>query len=232
MIIREDQIANSKCRTAYWVAFGPHGPRALPPPDEGKKVTLYVVIALFASLTIFSAMRMFAKPPPHTMTREWQEAANEYLKVRIRQTPSFRRDTGSARTHVLTLRHQNRSKNPTQSRVSPPPTTLARARSSPPPRKLKRLRQQQMETLLFVGRKSRSNIIIFPRGFSPMCKVISREIIGPGERLDGDCDYVRGCRTLYENHKNTATSTKARIRNVTVSTNTVVVIQNAAREAS
>lgn len=27
-------------------------------------------------------MRMFAKPPPHTMTREWQEASNEYLKVR------------------------------------------------------------------------------------------------------------------------------------------------------
>lgn len=27
-------------------------------------------------------MRMFAKPAPHTMTREWQEASNEYLKVR------------------------------------------------------------------------------------------------------------------------------------------------------
>ncbi|KUI59913.1 Cytochrome c oxidase polypeptide 5, mitochondrial [Cytospora mali] len=67
-------------KAAYWVAFGPHGPRALPPPDEGKKVTLYVFAALFASLAIFSTMRLFAKPAPHTMTREWQEAANEYLK--------------------------------------------------------------------------------------------------------------------------------------------------------
>lgn len=27
------------------------------------------------------SMRMFAKPAPHTMNKEWQEAANEYLKV-------------------------------------------------------------------------------------------------------------------------------------------------------
>lgn len=27
-------------------------------------------------------MRSFAKPAPHTMTKEWQEATNEYLKVR------------------------------------------------------------------------------------------------------------------------------------------------------
>ena len=27
-------------------------------------------------------MRAFARPPPRTMTKEWQEATNEYLKVR------------------------------------------------------------------------------------------------------------------------------------------------------
>ncbi|ROW04370.1 hypothetical protein VSDG_00718 [Cytospora chrysosperma] len=67
-------------KAAYWVAFGPHGPRALPPPDEGKKVGLYVAVGLLGSLAIFSTMRMFAKPAPHTMNKEWQEAANEYLK--------------------------------------------------------------------------------------------------------------------------------------------------------
>lgn len=74
---------NSSCltRTAYWIAFGPHGPRALPPPDEGKKVFLYTLAGLGVSVVIFAILRSFAKPPPHTMTKEWQEASNEYLKV-------------------------------------------------------------------------------------------------------------------------------------------------------
>ncbi|OAA67321.1 cytochrome c oxidase subunit 5 [Niveomyces insectorum RCEF 264] len=67
-------------KAAYWIAFGPHGPRALPPPGEGKRVAMYTFIGLGASLLIFSSMRMFAGPKPHTMTREWQEAANERLK--------------------------------------------------------------------------------------------------------------------------------------------------------
>ncbi|KAJ9149813.1 hypothetical protein NKR23_g3939 [Pleurostoma richardsiae] len=67
-------------KAAYWIAFGPHGPRAVPPPGEGKKVALYTVVGLGVSLAIFAAMRSFAKPPPHTMTKEWQEATNEYMK--------------------------------------------------------------------------------------------------------------------------------------------------------
>ncbi|KAK7747951.1 Cytochrome c oxidase subunit 5B, mitochondrial [Cytospora paraplurivora] len=67
-------------QAAYWVAFGPHGPRAEPPPGEGKKVTLYVFAGLALALTIFGSLRALARPPPHTMTREWQEATNEYLK--------------------------------------------------------------------------------------------------------------------------------------------------------
>lgn len=42
---------------------------------------------------------MFAKPAPHTMTREWQEAANEYLKVR--QIPVIRTDTSSMLTWAI-----------------------------------------------------------------------------------------------------------------------------------
>jgi len=68
-------------KAAYWIAFGPHGPRALPPPGEGQKVALYTVIGILISLGIFSTTRMLAKPAPHTMTKEWQEASNEYLKT-------------------------------------------------------------------------------------------------------------------------------------------------------
>jgi len=67
-------------KAAYYVAFGPHGPRALDPPDEGKKVALYTAIGLGVSLLLFATVRSFAKPPPSTMTKEWQEATNEYLK--------------------------------------------------------------------------------------------------------------------------------------------------------
>ncbi|KAL2265581.1 hypothetical protein VTJ83DRAFT_6681 [Remersonia thermophila] len=67
-------------KAAYWIAFGAHGPRSLPPPGEGKKVAIYTAIGLGVSFAIFGTMRAFAKPAPKTMTKEWQEATNEFLK--------------------------------------------------------------------------------------------------------------------------------------------------------
>ncbi|KAH6621196.1 cytochrome c oxidase polypeptide V mitochondrial precursor [Chaetomium sp. MPI-SDFR-AT-0129] len=67
-------------KAAYWIAFGPHGPRALDPPGEGKKVALYTLVGVGFSVLVFGIMRFFAGPPPSTMTKEWQEATNEYLK--------------------------------------------------------------------------------------------------------------------------------------------------------
>lgn len=66
---------------AYWIAFGPHGPRAQAPPGEGKKVFLYTMLGVVASGVLFAGARLFAGPPPKTMTKEWQEASNEYLLV-------------------------------------------------------------------------------------------------------------------------------------------------------
>lgn len=74
---------------AYWIAFGPHGPRSLPPPGENKKVVLYTLIGVGFSFALFASMRAFAKPGPSTMTKEWQEATNEYLKVSSVYTPSY-----------------------------------------------------------------------------------------------------------------------------------------------
>lgn len=67
-------------KAAYWIAFGPHGPRAQDDPDEGKKIFVGFLIAMGVSLAIFAMIRLFAKPAPSTMTKEWQEASNEYLK--------------------------------------------------------------------------------------------------------------------------------------------------------
>ena len=74
-------IAN-RSKTAYWIAFGPHGPRAMPPPGEGFKVFLYTMYGVVASGVLFATVRYFARGPPDTFTKEHQEATTEYLKVR------------------------------------------------------------------------------------------------------------------------------------------------------
>jgi hypothetical protein len=68
---------------AWWIAFGPHGPRAEAPPGEWTRVFLYSGIGLAISAALFLAVHSLSRPPPRTMTKEWQEATNEYLKVRI-----------------------------------------------------------------------------------------------------------------------------------------------------
>lgn len=77
---------------AWWIAFGPHGPRALDPPGEWTRVWLYTALGVGISVALFLTIHAFARPPPRTMTKEWQEATNEYLKV---STPMFRSWTGS-----------------------------------------------------------------------------------------------------------------------------------------
>jgi cytochrome c oxidase subunit 4 len=41
----------------------------------------WIAGCLAASTGLFLLGRYFARPPPKTMTREWQEMQNEYLKV-------------------------------------------------------------------------------------------------------------------------------------------------------
>ncbi|ROT34968.1 cytochrome c oxidase polypeptide V [Sodiomyces alkalinus F11] len=67
-------------KAAYWIAFGPHGPRATDPPGQSSRVLLGTVVGIAVSFAIFGLIRAFAKPGPSTMNKEWQEAANEYLK--------------------------------------------------------------------------------------------------------------------------------------------------------
>ncbi|TID20173.1 cytochrome c oxidase polypeptide 5 [Venturia nashicola] len=67
-------------KAAYHIAFGPHGPRAEAPPGEGLKILKYVTIGVGFSLALFYFTRIFARGPPKTMSAEWQEASNAYLK--------------------------------------------------------------------------------------------------------------------------------------------------------
>lgn len=82
--------ANSPYQTAYYIAFGPHGPRRPPPADEGRKVLFLTLALTGAGVAIFAFTRIFANPVrPRTMTKEWQEASEEYLKVRHVLPPHF-----------------------------------------------------------------------------------------------------------------------------------------------
>ncbi|KAI9762999.1 MAG: Cytochrome c oxidase subunit 5A [Chaenotheca gracillima] len=74
------ELTTAEKKAAYWIAFGPHGPRALPPPGENLTIVTYTTICLAVSFALFLTARYFAKPAPKTMTKEWQEMTNEYLK--------------------------------------------------------------------------------------------------------------------------------------------------------
>jgi hypothetical protein len=55
-----------------------------PPPDEGRNVFFLSAGVIAAAFAVFAFTRMFASPiRPRTMTKEWQEATEEYMKVRI-----------------------------------------------------------------------------------------------------------------------------------------------------
>jgi len=65
-------------RAAYYIAFGPHGPRApIKPPGSNVKIMIGIVGGIGLAGVIYGAIRAKAPPPPRTQTREWQEAMNE-----------------------------------------------------------------------------------------------------------------------------------------------------------
>ncbi|KAF8447240.1 cytochrome c oxidase subunit IV family [Boletus edulis BED1] len=65
-------------KAAYYVAFGPHGPRTpVSPPGQGLKVFIYTLGLVSVAGLLSLAVRSRAPPPPKTLSREWQEASNE-----------------------------------------------------------------------------------------------------------------------------------------------------------
>lgn len=73
--------------SAYYIAFGAHGPRAQTPKGEGLRVVGKVTQLVAAAVAIFFSIHYFAGPKPGTMSKEWQEASNEYALVRISPPP-------------------------------------------------------------------------------------------------------------------------------------------------
>ncbi|KAG8995524.1 Cytochrome c oxidase subunit 5A [Tulasnella sp. 427] len=65
-------------KAAYYISFGPHGPRKpVDEPGTGLKVFGLTIAIVGAAGVAFAAIRLFGGPAPRTMTKEWQEASNE-----------------------------------------------------------------------------------------------------------------------------------------------------------
>ncbi|KZT43994.1 cytochrome c oxidase subunit IV [Sistotremastrum suecicum HHB10207 ss-3] len=81
------ELSIDEKKAAYYVAFGPHGPRApIKPPGANTTIFFGTIGAIAVSSIIFALIRSRAPPPPKTMTKEWQEAATEQAKER-RENP-------------------------------------------------------------------------------------------------------------------------------------------------
>ncbi|KAI9699417.1 MAG: Cytochrome c oxidase subunit 5A [Candelina mexicana] len=74
------ELTMNEKKAAYWIAFGPHGPRAMPPPGEGWKIFSITAIGVGVALVIEIIGRALANEAPKTMNAQYQEATNEYLK--------------------------------------------------------------------------------------------------------------------------------------------------------
>ncbi|KAJ2553907.1 cytochrome c oxidase [Coemansia sp. RSA 1933] len=67
-------------KSLYYATYGPHNhrrPRIK--PGDNMKVFIGVVATIAVSITISTLIRSQI-PKPRTMTKEWQEASNEYAK--------------------------------------------------------------------------------------------------------------------------------------------------------
>ena len=78
----QSMILTYSYNTAYWIAFGPYGPRAVDDPAENWNVFKLTMTIVGISTVVFFIIQAFARPAPKTMNAQYQQMTNEYLKVR------------------------------------------------------------------------------------------------------------------------------------------------------
>ncbi|KAJ2718387.1 cytochrome c oxidase [Coemansia sp. Benny D115] len=67
-------------RAVYYATYGPHNRRRPhTKPGDNMKIFVGVVATIAVSLTISSLVRS-SVPKPRTLTKEWQEASNEFAR--------------------------------------------------------------------------------------------------------------------------------------------------------
>ncbi|TDL27324.1 COX4, subunit IV of cytochrome c oxidase [Rickenella mellea] len=77
------ELSIDEKKAAYYISFGPHGPRTpVSPPGQGYKILFALALGVGATGLLFEGLRTLAAPPPRTLTKEWQEASNDLAKER------------------------------------------------------------------------------------------------------------------------------------------------------
>lgn len=78
LLILHSRHYQSLPHPAYFVSFGPHGPRRpITQPGQAMRTAVGVSALMGATAVVFFGMRHYASPPPKTMTKEYQEQTNE-----------------------------------------------------------------------------------------------------------------------------------------------------------
>jgi hypothetical protein len=201
---------------AYWIAFGPHGPRAVDPPGTNARVAWGVAIGLGVSFAVFGLIRAMAKPAPYTMTKEYQEQANEHLRVSV----PLHEPVLFATQYISCVWLRNRPltrltrslKMPTPSPVSPPKATLARARCSP----LQATKQTPTDRKSWKKQATRPTVLsIF------FCQIQAGASHGGGLWLDG-CGSASGLReySILESRGDGSDSVEEEVVDVNICTTT------------
>ncbi|KAI8576988.1 hypothetical protein K450DRAFT_253826 [Umbelopsis ramanniana AG] len=75
------QLSLEEKKAAYYIAFGAHGPREpITKPGHNLKVVIGTIGVVAASAALFYVIRQNAIEKPKTISKEWEEATNEYMK--------------------------------------------------------------------------------------------------------------------------------------------------------
>ncbi|KAB5595746.1 Cytochrome C oxidase, subunit IV/COX5b [Ceratobasidium theobromae] len=65
-------------KAAYFVAFGPHGPRSpVTPPGQTMKVITGTLALVGVATAAYGIIRSYGGAPPKTLTKEYQQSMNE-----------------------------------------------------------------------------------------------------------------------------------------------------------
>ncbi|KAK9473362.1 cytochrome c oxidase subunit IV-domain-containing protein, partial [Dipodascopsis tothii] len=75
------ELTPAEKRASFYISYGEWGPRKpVFRAGDGLKIFGGVVTGIAVSVVLFAITQQFAQPVPETMTKEWQQAGNEYYK--------------------------------------------------------------------------------------------------------------------------------------------------------
>ncbi|KAL7421220.1 Cytochrome c oxidase subunit 5B, mitochondrial [Cryptotrichosporon argae] len=75
------ELSIDEKKAAYFVAFGPHGPREpYTPPGQNGKVLIGTLAGLGVAFTLFALVRSQAPPNVRTWTKEYQQASTQRMQ--------------------------------------------------------------------------------------------------------------------------------------------------------